>query len=252
MHCRGPDLQRFVAPEIIFGLGASRLAAQYGRNLGGSKALVVSDPGVLAAGWVQQVLASAEGAGLESTLFTGVTPNPRIEEVAAGAVAYAERGCDIIIAVGGGSAQSLVELRRMIFCTDFSDPFHRALDYALSAAAAYDAELTLLHVLEDIPNSANIEDAIAAASKQLEKLIPPEGVKPGKIKTLVRIGRAYQQIIELALEIRADLLIMAVRGRNALDLSVFGSTTYRVIQLGPWRERRVPPNVSIPWQSREL
>jgi alcohol dehydrogenase len=97
MHSRGPDFQKFVAPEIIFGLGALHLAGQYGRNLGGSKALVVSDPGVLAAGWVQQVLASVGGAGLEPTLFTRVTPNPRIEEVAAGAVVYAERGCDIII-----------------------------------------------------------------------------------------------------------------------------------------------------------
>jgi alcohol dehydrogenase len=104
MHSRGPELRKFVAPEIIFGAGALHLAGQYGRNLGGRKALVVSDPGVLAAGWVQQVLASVGGAGLESTLFTRVTPNPRIEEVAAGAVVYAEQGCDIIIAVGGGSA----------------------------------------------------------------------------------------------------------------------------------------------------
>jgi nucleotide-binding universal stress UspA family protein len=48
----------------------------------------------------------------------------------------------------------------------------------------------------------------------------------------VRIGRAYKEIIQLACEKDADLVIMAVRGRNALDLAVFGSTTYRVIQLG--------------------
>lgn len=103
MHTRGAALRKFVAPEIMFGDGALHLAGQYGRNLGGNKALIVSDPGVLAAGWVQQVLASVGNAGLESTLFTRVTPNPRIEEVAAGAVVYAEQGCDIIVAVGGGS-----------------------------------------------------------------------------------------------------------------------------------------------------
>jgi nucleotide-binding universal stress UspA family protein len=131
-----------------------------------------------------------------------------------------------------GSAQAPVQLRKIVFCTDFSDHSIRALEYALSAAAEYDAELTLLHVLEDVPSSANIEDAIATATKQLDKLTPTEGVKAVKIKTAVRIGRAYQQIIELTLEMQADLLIMAVRGRNALDLAVFGSTTYRVIQLG--------------------
>jgi nucleotide-binding universal stress UspA family protein len=129
-------------------------------------------------------------------------------------------------------AQDSVQLRKVIFCTDFSDPAHRALDYALSVAAEYDAEITLLHVLEEIPSSTNMEGAIEAATKQLDKLIPPAGLKAGKIKTMVRIGRAYEQIVEFALEIQADLLIMAVRGRNALDLAVFGSTTYRAIQLG--------------------
>src|SRR5580704_18056181 len=104
MHSRGLDLRKFVAPEIIFGVGSLDLAGQYGRNLGGSRALVVSDPGVLAAGWTQQVVASVESAGLESALFTQVTPNPRFDEVIAGATVYAEQGCDVIIAVGGGSA----------------------------------------------------------------------------------------------------------------------------------------------------
>ncbi len=66
-------MRKFVAPEIVFGVGALDLAGQYGRSLGGSKALVVSDPGVVAAGWVQQVLPGVEAAGLESTLFTQVT-----------------------------------------------------------------------------------------------------------------------------------------------------------------------------------
>jgi len=129
-------------------------------------------------------------------------------------------------------AQDSVQLRRVIFCTDFSDPARRALEYALSVAAEYDADITLLHVLEEIPSSANIEGAIAIATKQLGKLIPPAGLNAAKIKTMVRIGRSYEQIIQFALETQADLLIMAVRGRNALDLAVFGSTTYRAIQLG--------------------
>jgi nucleotide-binding universal stress UspA family protein len=115
----------------------------------------------------------------------------------------------------------------------FRNPARWALEYALSVAAEYDAEITLLHVLEDVQTLANINEAVASATKQLDKLIPPEGHKAGRIKTMVRIGRAYEQIIQFALEIQADLLIMEVRGRNALDLVVFGSTTYRAIQLGP-------------------
>jgi nucleotide-binding universal stress UspA family protein len=134
--------------------------------------------------------------------------------------------------VASEGTQDSVQLQRVIFCTDFSDHSHGALEYALSAAEEYGADLILLHVLEDVPSSAHIEEAIATGTKQLAKLIPTEGLKAGKIETKVRIGRAYEQIIQLALEIQADLLVMAVRGRNALDLAVFGSTTYRVIQLG--------------------
>ena len=124
-------------------------------------------------------------------------------------------------------------LSRILFCTDFSENSERALNYAISATTEYDAELTLLHVLEEVPSPAKTEEAIAAATEQLDKLIPPEGRKPLKIKTAVRIGKPYRQIIQLALETQIDMVAMGVRGRGALDLAVFGSTTYRVMQLGP-------------------
>lgn len=87
-------------------------------------------------------------------------------------------------------------------------------------------------MLEDTPEPARVKEKIAKANKVLDKLIPPEAKKSHRIATTVRIGRAYREIVQLASEMDADLVIMAVRGRNALDLVVFGSTTYRVIQLG--------------------
>ena len=123
-------------------------------------------------------------------------------------------------------------LSRILFCTDFSENSERALNYAISVTAEYDAELTVLHVLEEVPSPAKREEAIATATKELDKLIPLEGRKTLKIKTAVRIGKPYQQIIQLALEAQIDLVAMGVRGRGALDLAVFGSTTYRVLQLG--------------------
>ena len=137
--------------------------------------------------------------------------------------------------IGSDKRPGPVHLSRILFCTDFSENSQRALDHAISLTAEYNAELTLLHVLEDIPDSAKIEQAMATAIEQLDKLIPPEGRKTGKIKikTTVRIGKPYQQIIQLALEAQTDIVTMAVRGRGALDLAVFGSTTHRVMQFGP-------------------
>jgi nucleotide-binding universal stress UspA family protein len=124
-------------------------------------------------------------------------------------------------------------LTRVLFCTDFSENSKRALDYAISAAQEYNAELTLVHVLEDAPSPARKGEALAAATEQLEKLMHPEMRKTLKIKTAVRIGKPYREIIQFALEAPADIVIMGVHGRGVLDLAVFGSTTYRVMQLGP-------------------
>ncbi len=97
------ELRKFVAPEYIFGVGARRLAGRYAKNLGARKVLVVSDPGVVAAGWTGDVIESLEEAGIAYALFTGVTPNPRAEQVMAGAEFYAAEKCNALVAVGGGS-----------------------------------------------------------------------------------------------------------------------------------------------------
>ncbi len=136
--------------------------------------------------------------------------------------------------MAAGKGQSYVHrLSRILFCADFSEHSGRALKSAISATEEYDAELTLLHVVEEVPTPAKMEGAIAAATAQLDKLIPQGQHKALKTKTAVRIGKPYQQIIDFALEEQIDMVTMGVRGRGALDLAVFGSTTYRVIQLGP-------------------
>ena len=132
-----------------------------------------------------------------------------------------------------GGEPDLVQLHRILYCTDFSDHSEQAFDHAVSLAAEYKAELTLLHVLEGVSDSADIENEIAKVIESLEKRISPEARKNGTTKAVVLIGKAYQQIIGLALESRTDLIIMGVRGRHAADLAVFGSTTYRVVQSGP-------------------
>jgi len=121
--------------------------------------------------------------------------------------------------------QDPIRLNRILFCTDFSENSRQALSYALSLTA------DLLHVLKDIPGASIIDEAIAV--EQLDNLIPPEKPKAGRIRSMVRKGNAYEQIIQFSLETQPDIVIMAVRGHGSLNLAVFGSTTYRVIQLGP-------------------
>lgn len=103
VHRSMKEMRKFVAPEFVFGIDARMLAGQYTLNFGAKKALVVSDPGVAAAGWADDVITSLTEAGVESVLYTGITPNPRSTEVMSGAEMYQANGCQAIVAVGGGS-----------------------------------------------------------------------------------------------------------------------------------------------------
>ncbi len=96
-------LIKFVVPEFVFGEGARKLTGQYAFNLGARKVLLVTDPGVIAAGWSDEVISSLEKEGLSCTVFSTVTPNPKAEEVMEGAEVCRNEGCNAIVGLGGGS-----------------------------------------------------------------------------------------------------------------------------------------------------
>ena len=96
-------MRKFFVPEFVFGVGALDLAGRYARNLGASRVLLVSDPGVREAGWTARVEASLASEGLPWVLFDRVSPNPRVDEVRAGTRTFEDHRCDVICAVGGGS-----------------------------------------------------------------------------------------------------------------------------------------------------
>lgn len=97
------ELRKFVVPEFIFGVGARHKVGTYVRNLNAKKVLIVSDRGVITAGWLRELEADLEEIGVRYTIFSDITPNPRDHEVMAGVNAYHEAGCDVIVALGGGS-----------------------------------------------------------------------------------------------------------------------------------------------------
>ena len=94
---------KFLVPDVIFGVGVLSEVGQAARRQGAAHVLVVSDRGVGEAGWTGEVLGHLAEAGVSAQLWDGVTPNPKDHEVAAGCAAYLAGGCDVLVAVGGGS-----------------------------------------------------------------------------------------------------------------------------------------------------
>ncbi len=96
-------LRKYVTPEIIFGSGARHYVGRYAQQFMATKVLLVSDEKVSQTRWFDDVKESLAEAGIHFEVFTGVTANPRVSEVMTGAELYRSCGCNVIVALGGGS-----------------------------------------------------------------------------------------------------------------------------------------------------
>ncbi len=78
-------------------------AAHAALRLGALRPLLVTDPGLIEAGWVKELLGHLKDQCVDARVWSAVTPNPKDHEITAGHQYYAEHGCDVLIALGGGS-----------------------------------------------------------------------------------------------------------------------------------------------------
>jgi alcohol dehydrogenase len=97
------SLLKFEIPEIIYGLGALSQIGQCARRLGGERILLVTDPGLIAAGWVDESIKYLQAEDLQYVICDNVVTNPRDFQVEEGVELYRRKKCDVIVAVGGGS-----------------------------------------------------------------------------------------------------------------------------------------------------
>lgn len=98
------EIIKFVTPEIIFGFGAISQAGESSLRLGAKKIFLVTDAGILQAGWVEKVLKYLEQANLNYLVWSNITSNPKDYEIKDGLDQYLASGCDAIMAIGGGSS----------------------------------------------------------------------------------------------------------------------------------------------------
>jgi alcohol dehydrogenase class IV len=125
--------------RIVFGPGEAARTGEEAKTASITRALVVTDPGVVQAGLIERIVASLEKAGIAVSAYTGVSGNPTEDDVEGGARAFAEHRADGVVAIGGGSALDVGKLVALRARTDL--PFEQ-LDDAVGGSR---------HVPEDVP-----------------------------------------------------------------------------------------------------
>lgn len=96
---------QFELPTAIkHGIGSIKHIGEEIKNLGVSKVLLVTDPGIYKAGVTNSIEKYLKEAGIEIVLFNKVEPNPPVRLIAEGSKIYQEENCNGLVAVGGGSS----------------------------------------------------------------------------------------------------------------------------------------------------
>lgn len=99
------SMEMYVLPAInMVGAGCVNRIGRESVRLGGKKALVVASIGEVGEAQAKQIGDILQNAGIEAVLFPKATPNPTEETVTEGAAFYKANNCDMLAAVGGGSA----------------------------------------------------------------------------------------------------------------------------------------------------
>jgi nucleotide-binding universal stress UspA family protein len=156
--------------------------------------------------------------------------------------------CPVLTVPPRAEATSGPPFRRVLCAVDFSDWSLTALELAFSLARESNAGVTIVHVIEwpwHEPPPPQLSDmppeqaaALADYRRYLEqsatarmKALTSDAV-PGRCATTLRVvhGKSYVEILRVAAEDHADLIVTGVHGRNAIDLMLFGSTTNQLVR----------------------
>lgn len=137
-----------------------------------------------------------------------------------------------------------MNVKKILFPTDFSEGSDNALPYAADMAKHYGAKLYLLHVIQDIAGATasyvphvSLDELYRDMEKNAAKEIDRYGLEEFRgLKDIERIvvkGRPYEEILKFARENKADLIVIGTHGRRGLDRVIFGSTAEKVVRDAP-------------------
>lgn len=135
-------------------------------------------------------------------------------------------------------------IKKVLVPIDFSDYSKSALKYAVNFAKSFNAEIILVYVVEPViypPDFSMGQIAMPSittewddrAKDELQKLAKSEIKEIANVKTIIKTGKPFVEIIETAKEENIDLIIIATHGHSGVEHILFGSTAEKVVRKAP-------------------
>ena len=137
-----------------------------------------------------------------------------------------------------------VNLKKILVPQDFSEYSLHALKYAVTFAELFKSELIVLHIVEPIVYPADFsfgqvsipameEEIRKHSEEQLNELVEREIPAGIKATPMIRVGKPFIEIVEVAKGENADLIVISSHGRTGMDHVLFGSTADKVVRKAP-------------------
>jgi len=135
-----------------------------------------------------------------------------------------------------------LDVRNVLVPVDFSANAEASAKYASDLAQKFGAKLHLLHVVEpasfvndlkNVPFTLSDKQLEATAMTDLEAL-STRFIDPGvQSSWMVKHGKGYQEIVKVAKQMKADMIVIATHGYTGLKHTIMGSTAERVVRHAP-------------------
>jgi len=145
----------------------------------------------------------------------------------------------------------MIELKKILLPTDFSEPGLEAANYAVELAERFGATLHLVHVIIDpviylpifesypMPSREEFE---TYAQEQLDNWLTDEDKKRCHVITHFMHGNPFVEIIKYARDEEIDLIVMGTHGRGEIAHMLTGSDAEKVVRKAPCPVLTVKPN----------
>jgi nucleotide-binding universal stress UspA family protein len=123
-----------------------------------------------------------------------------------------------------------LELRQIVFATNFAHDSLRIAQAAVSLAREFRARLTLLHVIEDYSQLGRRPDLIEDKVCRLQSLVPNDAALQYPPETVLEFGSAAERILKVASDREADMIVLGARASaQAASTHLSWSTAHYVI-----------------------
>jgi nucleotide-binding universal stress UspA family protein len=137
-----------------------------------------------------------------------------------------------------------MEIKNILFPTDFSDGSAQALEYAVDMAKRYGAKLHVVHIIYDVAKATGwyvphvsvnqmYDEIKQGAQKEIERFGVEELSGLKDIERSVITGVPHEEIINFVKKNKIDMIIMGTHGRKGIDRILFGSTAAQVVRFAP-------------------